>query len=125
MGILSRAWSVFLSVFVPNAERKFRRLAKCRESITDDEFAIRHYTGTGIPPEIAIRVRGILHAKLGLPNLVPSDNLAAILPDVDFAEIVDEVSEEFGVRVLPEEMRKMDGTVDSVIRAITKRMMMS
>jgi hypothetical protein len=95
-----------------------RQMAE-RPLLDDEAFYQLYYGSTDIPRGIPIRVRRVLGEQLG-PHWLrvrPEDNIPLIL-DIDIAEILFEMEEEFGVKIPPQAMRSMDGSFDSVVRYI-------
>ena len=48
----------------------------------------------------------------------PGDNACDAYPDLDFAELLYEVEDEFGIKIPIEDMKKMDGTFDGIVRYV-------
>lgn len=101
-------------------EKEYFQECQRRPELTDAEFAKRYYFDSGIALDIPARVRRTISYQLKLPKLIPSDNICRIL-DVDLAELVWEVAEEFNVKVALDEMRGLDGSVDSIIRLMAAK----
>lgn len=95
---------------------------RARRSLDDDEFYQVYYQGSGIPKELPTRLRAIL-SQVGFPvgRLLPSDNLALLEEDIDFAEVLWEVGESFSVEIGPDEYPKFDGTLDNLVRELHAR----
>src|ERR1700733_1596795 len=89
-----------------------------RPVLDDESFYARYYDGTEVPRDIPIRARRILAEQLGAHwlRVCPSDDIPAILMDVDLTNIIWEIAEEFDVEVTLDQMKGIDGTFDSVVR---------
>jgi acyl carrier protein len=48
----------------------------------------------------------------------PGDNVGEICPDVDLAELLFEIEDDFEFKISFEDMKKMDGTFDAVVRYV-------
>jgi hypothetical protein len=46
------------------------------------------------------------------------DNLCLAYPDLDLAELLSEIEDEFGIKIPHEAMRTMDGTFDGLVRYV-------
>jgi hypothetical protein len=89
----------------------------------DEAFYHRYYAGTEIPREIPIRLRCLFAYQLGNPweRIRPRDKVCRVLEDLDFAELVFEAEEEFAVNVSADEMQKLDGSFDGLVRCIATK----
>ena len=72
------------------------------------------------PRDIPVRVRKVYVEQLGdcWKGVRPDDNVCEAYPDLDFAELLYEIEDEFGIKIPDEEMKKMDGTFDAVVRYV-------
>src|SRR6516165_3794150 len=91
-----------------------------RPQLDDRAFYQAHYADSGIPEDIPIRVRKVYVEQLGdcWKGVRPGDNVGEICPDVDLAELLYEVEDEFGIKIPIEDMKKMYGTFDAIVRYI-------
>jgi acyl carrier protein len=94
-----------------------------RPQLDDQAFYETHYGDSGIPEDIPIRVRNVYVEQLGdcRKGVRPDDNVRDACPDVDLAEILYEIEDEFGIKIPDEEMRKMDGTFDAIVRYVSSQ----
>ena len=99
---------------------RFDRELLTRPSTDDQAFYEAHYGGSGIPEDIPIRVRKVYVEQLGdcWKGVRPDDNVCESYPDLDLAELLYEIEDEFGIKIPEEEMRKMDGTFDAIVRYV-------
>ncbi|MBW3599101.1 MAG: hypothetical protein KY475_17750 [Planctomycetes bacterium] len=90
-----------------------------------DKFYDRFYSGSGIDQAIPRRLLDALENALGesLDALHPSDNLLFGFEGVNFADILYRLERVFAVQLPVETIPvEIDGTVDSLIRAIARRL---
>src|SRR6516162_6627613 len=85
-----------------------------RPQLDDRAFYQACYGGSGIPEDIPIRIREVYVEQLGdcWRGVRPGDNACDAYPDLDFAELLYEVEDEFGITIPYEDMKKMDGMFD-------------
>ena len=90
--------------------------------LSDDEFIERYYSERSIPRDIPLRLRQIYAHQLGMDKVHPKDLATDFDWELDLWELVLEVQDEFGVEFTKEEILKLDGSFDSIVRAVaTKR----
>ncbi len=91
-----------------------------RPQLDDQAFYETHYADSGIPEDIPIRIRKVYVEQLGdcWKGVRPDDNVGDACPDVDLAEILYEIEDEFGINIPDQEMRQMDGTFDAIVRYV-------
>ena len=87
-----------------------------RQVISDTSFHLAYYANTEITYETCVGVRSVLFEQLRLYNTIPTDNIAALFPDIELGEVYFEIGEKFGVLFLDGTINHSDGTVDSLIR---------
>ena len=94
-----------------------------RPQLDDQAFYEAHYGGSGIPEDIPIRVRKVYVEQLGdcWKGVRPDDNVCEAYPDLDLAELLYEIEDEFGIKIPDEEMKKMDGTFDAIVRYVASQ----
>ncbi len=51
----------------------------------------------------------------------PEDNASEVCPGVDFAEVLYEIEDEFEIKIPIEDMKRMDGTFDAVVRYVASQ----
>jgi hypothetical protein len=99
----------------------FRREARQRPALTDEQFYARFYQGSTIPEHIPARVRHLLRDLDSLADrLIPTDNINLLLDD-DFVLEFEEIEREFGVRLTEEDYALFDGTLGNLILFISQR----
>ena len=78
----------------------FERELVNRPQLDDQAFYEECYGGSGIPEDIQIRIRKVYVEQLGecWRGVRPGDNFGEICPDVDFAEVLYEIEDEFQLR---------------------------
>ena len=88
-----------------------------RPQLDDHAFYEAHYDGSGIPEDIPIRVRKVYVEQLGdcWKGVRPDDDVCGAYPDLDLAELLYEIEDEFKIKIPDEEMRKMNGTFDAIV----------
>ncbi len=92
-----------------------------RPQLDDQAFYEACYGGSGIPEDIPGRVRKLYVEQLGdcWEGVRPGDNVCEAYPDLDLAELLHEIEDEFGVKIPPEDMKKLDGTFDGIVQYLT------
>ena len=91
-----------------------------RPQLDDRAFYDAHYADSGIPEDIPIRIRKVYVEQLGncWRGVRPEDNACDAYPDLDFAELLYEIEDEFRIKIPDENMQRMDGTFDAVVRYV-------
>jgi acyl carrier protein len=101
----------------------FERGLAGRPELDDQAFYESHYGGIGIPRDIPIRIRKVYVEQLGdcWKGVRPGDNACQAYPDLDFAELLYEIEDEFGINIPDEMLKTMDGTFDGVVRYVASQ----
>jgi hypothetical protein len=91
--------------------------------LDDEAFYRLHYENSGIPRGIPGKLRRIFVRSLGgrWRSMVPSDRPTDLCDDLDFADLIDEVAEEFGIVIPKADMHRMDGSFDGIVRYLAAR----
>jgi hypothetical protein len=112
-----------LSPLIPSAEERtnWKRL-KEREVLDDDAFYERFYRGSGIPKEIPLRLRRSYANGLLMDRVWPEDKAVEFDWELDFGDVLDRAERDFGVRFTDEEIGQIDGSFDSVVRLVAKKL---
>ncbi len=120
---LSRIVMPLFESFALPSERAFDEEAASRPVLDDEAFYQSYYAASGIAKEIPVRLRRLLAYQLGRrwEKVQPTDQPPEVCPDLDFAEIVFEVDEEFGINTAGEEINALDGSFDSLVRHIARK----
>jgi hypothetical protein len=102
---------------------RFERELGGRPELDDQAFYEACYGGSGIPEDIPIRIRRVYVRQLGdcWKGVRPEDNVCAAYPDLDLAELPYEIEDEFGIVIPRDEMRKMNGTFDAIVRYVASQ----
>ena len=89
----------------------------------DQTFYEACYGGSGIPEDIPIRVRKVYVEQLGdcWKGVRLDDNVCESDPDLDLAEQLFEIEDDFGIKIPWDEMRKLDGTFDAIVRYVASQ----
>jgi acyl carrier protein len=87
----------------------------------DETFYRSYYAATPIPKTIPLRVRKVLIEQLGSRwwYVKPEDWL--LEDDLDFADLLEEIGEEFGMSIPFEDMQQLEPVFDAVVRYIAGR----
>ena len=91
-----------------------------RPQLDNRAFYQAHYADSGIPEDIHIKVRKVYVEQLGdcWMGVKPGDNACDAYPDLDFAELLYEIEDEFGIKIPEETVGTMEGTFDEVVRYV-------
>jgi hypothetical protein len=91
-----------------------------RPELDDQAFYEACYGGSGVPPDIPIRVREVYVEQFGdcWSGVRPGDNVCEAYPELDLAELLSEIEDEFGIKIPEEDMKRMDGTFDAIVRYV-------
>jgi acyl carrier protein len=101
----------------------FEREQMSRPQLDDQAFYEAHYSGSGIPEDIPIRVRKVLVIQLGdyWMSVRTDDSVCDSDPDVDLAELLYEIEDEFGIKIPDEALESMEGTFDGIVRFVASK----
>ena len=102
---------------------RFERELLSRPQLDDQAFYEAHYGSSGIAEEIPIRVRWVCVEQLGdcWKGVRPEDNVCEFEPDLDLAELVHEIEDEFGIKIPDEDINRMNGTFDEIVRYVASQ----
>ena len=94
-----------------------------RPQLDDQAFYEAYYGDSGIPEDIPIRVRKVCVEQLGdcWKGVRPDDNVCEAYPDLDLAELLYEIEDEFVIKIPDEDMKRMDGTFDAIVRYVASQ----
>jgi len=121
--VIGRPPVMTLSPLLPSAEeRRFRRAVRERPWLSDDEFYDRFYRDSGVPHHIPIRLRKIYATELGMDGVWPEDKATDFDGELDFADLVTAVADEFGVQFTERELGQMDGSFGSIVKCVVGKL---
>ena len=102
---------------------RFERELASRPQLGDQTIYEAYYGGSGIPEHIPIRVRKVCVEQLGdcWKGVRPDDNICESDPDLDLAELLYEIEDEFVIKIRDEDMKRMDGRFDAIVRYIASQ----
>jgi len=102
---------------------RFESELRNRPELDDQAFYEAQYGNSGIPQDIPIRVRKVYVEQLGdcWKGVRPDDNVREAYPDLDLAELLYEIEDEFGIKIPDEDVQQMDGTFDAIVRYVASR----
>jgi acyl carrier protein len=123
---------IFWLVIVPLAillaylfrpERHAERALQRRPVSDDQAFYDRFYGETNIPEDIPIRLWRIYAEQFGRAwiKVYPQDEVGEAYLDLDLAELLWEVEDEFGVSFPEEVGRELSGTFDSIVQYLAEQ----
>jgi hypothetical protein len=120
--LIGRPPVMTLAPLLPSAEeRRLRRAIRERPLLSDDDFYERFYTGSGISPHIPRRLRKIYAAQLGMDRVWPEDNATYFDGELDLADLLIDVADEFGVHFTEAEVEQMTGSFDSIVQCLARK----
>jgi acyl carrier protein len=99
---------------------RFERELVSRRQLDDQDFYDAHFGGSGIPEDIPIRVRKVCVEQLGdcWNGVRSDDDVCESDPNLDLAELLFEIEDEFRIKIPDEVMKQMDGTFDAIVRYV-------
>jgi acyl carrier protein len=117
---MKRLFTILSDLLYHAFTSRLERELLSRPQLEDQAFYEAHYGGSGIPKDIPIRVRKVCVEQFEdcWMGVRPDDNVCDAYPDVDLAEILYEIEDEFGIRIPDEDMKRMDGTFDAIVRYV-------
>ena len=121
--VMKRFFTILSDLLYHAFSSRLERELLSRPQLDDQAFYEAHYGGSGIPEDIPIRVRKVYVEQLGdcWKGVRPDDNVCEAYPDLDLAELLYEIEDEFGIKIPDEEM-KTDGRdvrCDCSVRCLT------
>ena len=121
--LIGRPPLMTLAPLLPSAdERRFRRAVHERPLLSDDEFYDRFYRDSEVPSHIPCRLRKIYAAQLGMDRVWPEDKATDFDGELDLADLLIDVADEFGVQFTDEEIKQMDGSFDSIVKCLAEKL---
>ena len=108
----------------PAETRALRRTLKQRPHLDDETFYRSFYSNSGVSKETVLGVRREMQSMLGrsLAGVHPGDDMGVLEPEVDFADLLDELADAFEI-VIPwwKGEIDIDGSFDSLVRLVADR----
>jgi hypothetical protein len=102
--------------------RAFARLLRDRPALSDDEFHATYFDGSNAPREIPTRLRTCLLAlDARIDRIIPSDSLALLHDELDFADVLRIVTREFQIGFTSVDYSQMDGTFGNLVDLVCVR----
>jgi hypothetical protein len=113
-------------LFPSRAEREFRRSLAERLQLDDDAFYdayYAYYAKSEIPRHVPVRLREMLQDAVGFEfgGLRPDDGLIVATDELDWSDIFYRMQREFAVPIPKEAWSEFDGTFDSLVKMVAKR----
>jgi len=120
-------WSTLRAALVPlvKSERElaFEAELQGRTLMDDETFYRSNYANTCIPREIPLRLREVVVRHLGpeFERIQPADKPTDGCAELDLADLIDDVAEEFGVSIPLNEMKELDRSFDSLVKCVAAK----
>ena len=123
-GLAAFVYCCYLIAHWFSRERRYEVVMRDREILGGHEFHQRYYDGSAVPEFVADEVRKIFADQFGYDagRLRPEDKFSWIIEEVDSAPLIKALEERFGLALGSEELEKLNGSVDSVIRLVARRL---
>jgi hypothetical protein len=102
---------------------EFRRDMKLRSPLDADDFYTRFYAGTNLPRDLVSRFREF-EAKfwsIDAGMVRPQDDYVRIHGDLDSADFIKAIEQEFGITLSDADCEKLDGSFDTLVRYLHSR----
>ncbi len=109
---------------VTSESPKFRRRLREQPALSDDEFYDQFYRGSDVPKDTVVRLRRCLIEEFDplVERAIPSDCLALLNDEIDFADVLWTVGRRLNIRFVPADYQNIDGSFDNLIRETHRRM---
>jgi hypothetical protein len=109
---------------VTSESPKFRRRLRKLPALSEDEFYDQYYRRTEIPKDTVVRLRRCLIEEFDplVEHAIPSDCLALLDDEIDFADVLWRVGRELNIRFVRADFKNIDGTFDNLIRETHRRL---
>lgn len=101
---------------------RFYREVKKRSPLEFEEFYREFYAGSGVDEQIVRRMLEVHggFASVKPERIRPDDNFARVF-DLPFDEVLQDIEEEFAIRFRDEDLPNLDGSFDSLVRYVARR----
>jgi hypothetical protein len=101
----------------------FRRRLRKQPALNDDEFYDRYYRRTDIAKDTVVRLRRCLIEEFDplVERAIPSDCIALLNDEIDFADVLWRIGRELNIRFVRADYKNIDGSFDNLIRETHRR----
>jgi hypothetical protein len=105
-------------------ERELHRKFRVRPKLDDEAFYQTFYAESDIPKRSAVKLRALLEDVTGcdLASLHPNDSLANLDGELDFADVLLRIEQDFEVKLDWEDFRRPEVTFDFLLRTTLRYM---
>ena len=112
-----------LSPLIPSRKsRAFARLLQNRPALNDDAFYVRYYQGSPVPKEIVTRLRRCLMGlDRRMDRVIPSDCLQYLDDELDLADALERLRDEFCVKITKSDYARIDGSFAGLVDLVCER----
>src|SRR5262245_46643638 len=92
--------------------REFQRRLRKQPALSDDEFYEQYYRGSDVPRDTVVRLRHCLIQEFDplVEHAFPSDCLALLNDEIDFADVLWRVGRDLNIRFIRTDYKNIDGT---------------
>jgi hypothetical protein len=106
------------------SEWRFKQDLKQRHHFSQSEFFDEFCQGSAIERQVIIRLLLLFADQFDIdPTLIrPTDNFFRIYGDLDAVEFFEALRREFGVSFSNRELEDIEGSFDSIVRAVNSRL---
>ena len=111
-------------MFSTSESREFRRRLRHQPIFSDDEFYEQYYQGSDVPKDTVVRLRRCLIEEFDplVEHAIPSDCLALLNDEIDFADVLWRVGRELNIRFVRADYKNIDGSFDNLVREAHRRL---
>ncbi|HEV2945872.1 MAG TPA: hypothetical protein VGX70_00755 [Gemmataceae bacterium] len=109
---------------VTSESPKFRRRMRKQPALSDDEFYDQYYRGSDVPKDTVVRLRRCLIEEFDpmVERALPSDCLALLNDEIDFADVLWRVGQHLNIRFVRADYQNIDGSFDNLVRETHRRL---
>src|SRR5687768_4669527 len=103
-------------------ERRYRRELAARAPLSHAEGLEVFYPGNDVPADIPIRLRAIYAGFFEIePSKLRPDDRPPEYVDLDISDLVSTIETEFAVTITDSDAEHIDGSFDSIVQYLAKR----
>ena len=120
--LFALAW---LLVYIAKApRRRWRREVAAREPLDPQAFVKKFYPNGEVPADVVARLRPIYARQFGFDpdRLRPDDNPRIVFDRTDDVQLIRDIEAEFGVTFSSDDVAQLDGSLDSLLRWVARRL---